>query len=121
MVTTLLGLAGIFPVTMPLVNKSLMMSQIIPLSPWIVMTWWAITVLGSLAGGLLVFLYESWAVRRGYQAWNIFAGNEGEVTTPGWSKVWWWLIISVLILFAGLVIGVKLLKKKSLQNLPKPG
>ncbi len=110
MATTFLGLAGIFPVAMPLVNKSLMMSQIIPLSPWIVMTWWAITVLGALAGGLLVFLYDSWAVKREYQAWNIFAGNEGEVTTPEWSKVWWWLIISVLILFAGLVIGVMLLK-----------
>jgi Acyl-coenzyme A:6-aminopenicillanic acid acyl-transferase len=107
---TLLGLAGIFPVTMVLVNKSLAMSQIIPLSPWIVMTWFAIIVAGSLVGGLLIFLYELWAVKRGYQAWNVFAGNEGGVITPKWGKIWWWLIISVLILFAGFIIGVMLLK-----------
>jgi hypothetical protein len=110
LVVTLLGLAGIFPVAMPLENMSLTMSQIIPLSPWIVMTWWAITAAGSLAGGLFIFLYELRAVKRGYQAWNIFAGNEGQVTTPKWSKIWWWLIISVLILFAGFIIGVMLLK-----------
>lgn len=38
MVVTFLGVAGIFPVAMPLLNKSLVFSQIIPLSPWIVMT-----------------------------------------------------------------------------------
>jgi hypothetical protein len=76
LVTTFLGLAGIFAVSMPLVNKSLAMSQIIPLSPWIVMTWWVITVAGSMVGGLLIFFYEQWAVKRGYQAWNVFAGNE---------------------------------------------
>jgi hypothetical protein len=110
LVTTFLGLAGIFAVSMPLVNKSLAMSQIIPLSPWIVMTWWAITVAGSLIGVIFVFFYEYWATKREYRAWNIYAGNEGEVTTPQWGKVWKWLIISVLIIFAGLVIGVMLLK-----------
>jgi hypothetical protein len=74
------------------------------------MTWWVITVTGSLIGGFFIFLYEYWAVKRGYQAWNVFAGNEGEVTTPGWSKIWWWIIISLLILFAGLIAGVMLVK-----------
>jgi hypothetical protein len=110
LVSTLLGLAGIFPVAMPLENMSLAMSQVIPLSPWIVMTWWAITLVGSLIGGVFIFFYELWAVKKGYQAWITFAGTEGEVTTPRWSKIWWWLIISVLILFAGLIIGVMLLK-----------
>ncbi len=110
LVASLLGLAGIFPVAMPLENMSIAMSQIIPLSPWIVMTWLAITVLGSLIGGLFIFIFEYLTVKRGYQAWNVFAGNEGEVTTPGWRKAWWWIIISVLILLAGLVIGVMLLK-----------
>jgi hypothetical protein len=74
------------------------------------MTWWAITVAGSMIGGLFIFIYELWAVKRGYQAWNVFAGNEGEITTPGWGRVWWWIIISILILLAGLIIGVMLLK-----------
>ncbi len=110
LVTTFLGLAGIFAVSMPLVNKSLAMSQIIPLSPWIVMTWWAITVAGSLIGGLFIFFYEQWAVKRGYQAWNVFAGNEGEIITPEWSKIWWWVLISILILLAGLIAGIMMLK-----------
>ena len=110
LVTTFLGLAGIFAVSMPLVNKSLAMSQIVPLSPWIVMTWWAMIVAGSLIGGLLIFFYECWAVKRGYQAWNVFAGNEGEIITPKWSKIWWWALISILILFAGLIAGIMMLK-----------
>jgi len=61
-------------------------------------------------GGLLIFFYEHWAVKRGNQAWNIFAGNEGEVITPKWSKIWWWLIISVLMLFSGFITGIMLLK-----------
>ena len=110
LVTTFLVLGGIFPVSMVLVNRTIAMSQLIPLSPWIVMTWLAIIVAGSLIGGIFVFFYEYWAIKRGYQAWNVFAGNEGDVTTPGWSKIWWWVIISVLIIFAGLIIGVMLLK-----------
>lgn len=110
LITTFLGLAGIFPVAMPLINKSLSMSQLIPLSPWIVMTFLAIIVLSALAGGLLVFLYEHWAVKRSFQAWNILAGNGGEVITPSWRKIWWWILISIIILFNGLFAGVMLQK-----------
>jgi len=110
LVTTFLILGGIFPVSMILVNRTIVMSQIIPLSPWIVITWLTIIVAGSLIGGIFVFFYEYWATRREYRAWNIYAGNEGEVTTPQWGKIWRWLIISVLIIFAGLIIGVMLLK-----------
>jgi len=110
LVTTFLALAGIFPVSIVLVNKTLAMSQIIPLSPWIVMTWCAIIIAGSLVGGLFIFIYEKWAIKRGYQAWNVFAGKEGEVTTPKWSKIWWWIPISILINFAGFIAGVMLVK-----------
>jgi hypothetical protein len=110
LVTTFLGLGGIFPVSMVLVNRTITMSQLIPLSPWIVMTWAALIVAGGLIGGFFVYLYELWAVKKGYQAWNVFAGNEGEVTTPGLRKVWWWIIVSIFILLAGLIIGVMLLK-----------
>jgi hypothetical protein len=110
LVTTFLGLAGTFTISMPLVNKSLNMSQLFPLSPWAVVTWWAIVVLGALAGGLLVFFYERWAVKRGFQAWSILAGNPGEVITPTWRKLWLWIPISTMILLAGLIGGVMLNK-----------
>ena len=37
LVTTFLGLGGIFPVSMFLVNRTITMSQLVPLSPWIVL------------------------------------------------------------------------------------
>ncbi len=110
LVTTFLILGGIFPFSMVLVNKTITMSQIMPLSPWLVLTWLVIVIAGSLFGGLFALFYEIWAVKRGYQAWHVFAGGEGEVTTPGWRKIWWWMIISILILFAGLITGVILIK-----------
>jgi len=58
----------------------------------------------------MIFFFECWAVKRGYQAWNVFAGNEGEIITPKWSKIWWWALISILILFAGLIAGIMMLK-----------
>ena len=109
LITTFLGLAGIITVAMPLEQKFLAASQIMPLSPWIVMAWWAIIVLGSLAGGLLVFIYEHWAVKRGYQAWSIIAGNEGEVNTPGWSKIWWWILVSIIITVTLFAVTIMLL------------
>jgi len=110
LVTTFLASATISPATIILVKRTIVMSQIIPLSPWIVMTWLAIIILGSIIGGLLILLYEHWAVKRGYQAWNVFAGNEGEVTTPEWKKLWWWIPISMGVLFTGLLIGIVLSK-----------
>jgi hypothetical protein len=110
LVTTFLASATISPATIILVKRTIVMSQIIPLSPWIVMTWLAIIILGSIIGGLLILLYEHWAVKRGYQAWNVFAGNEGEVTTPEWKKLWWWIPISMGVFFTGLLIGIVLLK-----------
>ena len=110
LVTIFLGLGGTFAVSMPLVDKSLKMSQLLPLSPWAVITWWAIVVLGALVGGFLIFFYELWAVKRGYKAWSILAVTPGEVITPSWRKLWLWIVISTVILFAGLIAGVMLNK-----------
>ena len=110
LVTTLLGLGGITPVALPLINKSLNMSLLLPLSPLPVMTWWAIVVLGTLPGGFLIFLFQRWAIKKGFQSWSIFTAREGEIKIPGWGKIWWWILISAGILIAGLVIGVILAK-----------
>ncbi len=110
LITTFLGLAGIISVAMPIEQKCLAASQIMPLSPWIVMAWWAIIVLGSLAGGLLIFIYELWAVKRGYRAWAILAEDEGEVNTPGWSIIWWWILVSIIITITLFAVTIMLLK-----------
>lgn len=106
LVSTLLGLAGIFTIEMPLVNQRLNMVHLLPLF----LTCWAIVVLGALAGGFLIFLYEYWAVKQNFQAWSILAGNEGQVNTPSWRKLWWWILLSFVILLLGLIAGIMIQK-----------
>jgi hypothetical protein len=110
MATTFMGLGGIIPIAMPLANKSLNMSLLIPLSPISVLTWWAIVVLGGLTGGLLILLFQRWALKKDFRSWSILTTGDGEIMIPKWGKLWWWLLISVGILITGLLIGVVLAK-----------
>ena len=105
-----LGLGGISVVAMPLVNQSLRTCSIFPLNAWTVLIWWVIAVMGALIGGLLIFLYECWAVRVGFQAWSVLACRVGEVRTPSWRKLWWWILLSYAALLGGIVVGVVLSK-----------
>jgi hypothetical protein len=113
LVITLTGLGGITSVALPLVNKSLNMSLLIPLSPWPMITWWAIVVLGALPAGLLIFLYQRWALKNDFRAWTILTAGEGEIMMPEWGKLWWWILISLGILIAGLMIGLLLINNGS--------
>jgi hypothetical protein len=108
-VTTFLGLAGVISIALPVVNKNLPSQLLVPLSPWVIMVWWAIVLLGGLGGGLLIFFFESWSVRKGFHAWTVLAGSEGEVLTPSWAVIWWWIPVSFAIMLAGLFVGVSLL------------
>jgi hypothetical protein len=56
----------------------------------------------ALAAMLLLSLYEAWGGRRGYQAWIILARGEGEVISAPWKKVWWWILLSYIVLVGGL-------------------
>jgi hypothetical protein len=106
LVSTFIGLGGITPVALPLVNKSLNMSLLIPLSPLPVITWWAIVVLGALPGGLIISIFQRWAVKKEFRSWSVLTTGDGEIMLPNWGKLWWWILISLGILFAGLIIGV---------------
>ena len=101
-----LGMAGINLVAMPLVNQSIRVCSVLPLSARTVMTWWAIVVVGALVGGLLLSFYESWAVGRGFQAWSVLASSRGEVRSPSWRELWWWILLSYVALLGGLASGV---------------
>jgi hypothetical protein len=57
--------------------------------------------MSSLVAMLLLFLYEGWIVRRGYQAWTILAWEEGQVTSAPWRKLWWWILLSYAALIGG--------------------
>ena len=110
LVTTFMGLGGIIPVALPLVKNSLNMSLLLPLSPLPLMTWWAIVVLGALPGGLLIFLFQRWAIKENLRLWTILTAEEEKIIIPKWSKLWWWILISMSLLFVGLFIGVVLIK-----------
>ena len=93
-----------------MVTQSTRVCSILPLSPWVVMTWWSFVILGALGGGLLLFGYESWAVSSGFRAWSVLAWGEDEVVSPPWRRQWWWILLSYAALFAG-VLGSALLQQ----------
>jgi len=97
-----LGTAGIDFLAATLVNQSLRTCTAFPLPPWTAVGWWGLTVIGALVSYLLLLLYEGWAVRRSFHAWSILASGEGEVATPGWRKLWAWILLSYLALFCGI-------------------
>jgi len=99
-----LGLAGLMALALPLATLSTRICAILPLSPWVVITWWALAVLSTLVSGLLLFGFEFWAVRRGFRGWSSLATGEGEILTAPWRKVWWWIPLSYVVLVGGLIV-----------------
>lgn len=79
-----------------------------PLSPWIVITWWALAILSAPVGILLLFGFEFWAVHRGFRGWSSLATGEGEILTAPWRKVWWWIPLSYAILLGGIILSTRL-------------
>ena len=98
-----LGFGGINALAAPLVNWISRTCSLMPMSPWVVVSLWTMTVIGALVAMVLLLLYEGWAVRRGFRAWSILAGSYGEVTSPSWRKQWWWILLSFAGLFGGVV------------------
>ena len=73
------------------------------LSPWAMVSLWTAVVAGGGLALLLILLYEGWAVGHGFQAWSALALGDGEVTTPSWRKLWWWILLGYAALFGGIV------------------
>ena len=105
-VTANIAMAGLFVLAFPLVNLNLQTCSVISLIPWILVVWWGIAVLGALMAMVLVLLYEAWAARLDFHAWSILASGGGEITTPSWRDLWWWLLLSFVVLLAGVAAGV---------------
>ena len=101
-----LGMARINIVAMPLVNRSVQFCNLRPLTVWAVCTWWAIVVLGTLPGMLLLYFYERWSLQRGCMAWSVLVLQQGEAKTPSWHEAWWWIPVSFAVLICGLAAGV---------------
>ena len=74
---------------------------------------WVMAVLGALVGGLPLYAYHSWAVRRGFFAWSSLLWGAGEsgggkpaVSSPSWRRLWVWVLLSFVALVAGVAVGV---------------
>ena len=109
-VSTNLALAGLLAVGLPLIQWQVNTCGI---SPWIVLAWWIIAVLGALMGGLLLCAYHAWAVGRGFTAWSSLLWGTGEagdgretVSSPPWRRLWHWVLLSFAVLVAGVAVGV---------------
>jgi hypothetical protein len=110
LVSANLALAGLLAIQFPLIQWHL---NHCGLSDLIVLQWWAIAVLGALAGGLLLTVYHTWAVRRGLIAWSALLWDTDEagdgttaVSFPPWRRLWPWVLLSFMVLAAGVIAGV---------------
>jgi hypothetical protein len=104
-VATNLGMGGISLLALRLGNWLASNCSIMGLSLWTMVSFWTAVVAGAGVGILLIMLYEGWAVRHGFQAWNVLAFGAGEMTTPSWRKLWWWILLSFTILIGGFLAG----------------
>ena len=100
-----LGIAGVTALATPLVDWLSSTCSVMDPSLWLLVSLWAMVVAGAVLGMLLVLLYEAWAVRRGQRAWSTLTSGEGEVSTPGWRKLWWWILLSLAAPIGGVVVS----------------
>jgi hypothetical protein len=96
-------MACVFALATPLVNWLSSTCLMMEPSPWTLVSLWAAVVAGAVLGLLLVILYEGWAVRRGFRAWSVLASAEGEVSTPPWRKLWWWILLGFAAMIGGVI------------------
>jgi hypothetical protein len=108
-VSTNLVLAGLLAVYLPLIKLHL---NYCGFSVATLLSWWAIAVLGAFVGGLLLCIYHAWAVRCGFAAWSALLWGTSEtddgtitISSPSWRRLWLWIIVSYVVLVAGMALG----------------
>jgi hypothetical protein len=107
--STNLALAGVFSVVLPAVKWHLERCGFGGLT---VLSWWAISALGALAGGLMLYGYHAWGIRHGLAAWSALlwdastgCDNRPSASSPSWRRLWPWLAASLVALVAGVALG----------------
>ena len=102
LVSTNLALAGLLGGGFPLIKLHL---ETCGFRAVTILQWWAVVTPGALAGGLLLAAYHTWAVRRGFSAWSAVVQGE-TIASPPWRRLWGWIGVSFLILFAGIALAI---------------
>ena len=108
-ISTNLALTGLLAAAFPLISLFL---KNCPIGGPAVLLWWIIAVLGGLAGGSVLYVYHRWAVQRGFVAWSALLWGRDEeyncepvIASPTWRRVWIWLLVSFVVLVAGIALG----------------
>jgi len=94
------GIGGMVIVS-PLVNWFFRTYGFMTLFSWAMVAIFMLVAAGALVAILLLSLYEGWAVQRGFRAWGVLMAGEGEVITPSWRKLWWWILLSFTVPLGG--------------------
>jgi hypothetical protein len=105
LVSTNLALAGLWAISLPLIKWHL---DYCGFSALTVLSWEGVAVIGALGGGLLLYAYHAWAVRRGFASWSALLWDNDSATpvsSPPWRRLWLWIVLSFVILVAGMVLG----------------
>jgi len=61
-----------------------------------------------VAGGLPLYAYHAWAVRRGLVAWSALLWSSDSATpvsSPPWRRLWLWILASFVVLVAGMALA----------------
>jgi hypothetical protein len=106
LIVTNLGLAGVFALSMSVVNQSVRVCAIMPLSPWTIASWWAIFVAGAIVSGFLFLqFYEKNNIDGNSPAWSMISSGITETSMKTWRKLWWQVLLSFVILALGMGAG----------------
>jgi hypothetical protein len=110
LISTNLALGGLVATGLPLIAQHVGYCGLGTLT---ILQWWGIIVLGVAVGGLPLYLYHAWAVRRGLMAWSALLGGgskagEDVATVPpaAWRRLWPWILASFLVLAGGVALGI---------------
>jgi hypothetical protein len=100
-----LGMVGIFVLALRGVNWITSTCSLMEPTLWAVFSLWVAVALGACLGLLIIWLYDLWAVHHGYRAWSVLALGTGELSTPPWRKLWWWVLLSIIVLLGAVILG----------------
>jgi hypothetical protein len=101
----IMGLSGYMLVLQTLIIASLRICPLMPFSIWTLFTWLAVLALGALISSVFLFIYEYQMVKEGFLSWSAYLGEGEKVISKSWRQLWGWILISLVVLTALLIIG----------------
>ena len=109
-VAMILGLAGMSVGALPLATLAMRKCVVLPVPASTAGVFWAVLLPGTMAGGVLLWLYNRWGVVRGFRAWSLLALGETGFAFAGWRKLGLWILLSLAALVGSVVVNQYLVR-----------